>query len=191
MIVCKYQPLIDKQGPIVRINPWELHIRDPDWTEIYKVTRRAHKPIWYYRTLSTGSTLSSQSSELHRLRRDVIQPYFSAAAVVHHHPQVEALVAKMCTRLHTFKGKDPIVNIGDVFRCLATDVATAFTFRKPFGHLDTPDFEHDGNAAVRNFSPLGLLNRQLGGCLFFDKVDSYLPRQEVNESCVTRPEKFL
>jgi cytochrome P450 len=116
---------------------------------------------------------------MHHLRRDAIQPYFSAASVARFQPQVETLVTKMCARLRAFKGKNQVVNIGDVFRCLATDVATAYTFRKPFGHLDHPDFEHDGNASVRNFSPLGLLNRQLRGWIFtlVKSIPSWLSRR--------------
>ena len=169
----------------MRINPWELHIRDPDWTEIYQVTRRAYKPVWYYRTLGTkGSTISTESSEMHHLRRDAIQPYFSTVSVAHHLPQVEALVAMMCSRLQAFRGKDQTVNIGDVFRCYTTDVATAFTFHQAFGHLNHPDFEHDSNAALRNFSPLGLLNRQLRGYLFalIKSVPSWIAKRSMSSA---------
>lgn len=116
---------------------------------------------------------------MHHLRRDAIQPYFSAASVARFQPQVEELVSKMCTRLRAFKGQDQVVNIGDVFRCLATDVATAYTFLKPFGNLDHPNFEHDGNASVRNFSPLGLLNRQLRGWIFYmvKSIPSWLAKR--------------
>lgn len=137
----------------MRINPWELHVRDPDWADIYKVTRRTHKPERYYCFLGTvGNTFTSGPAEVHRMRRDALQPYFSAAAVARHVPHVEQLVGKLCNRLRAFRGKSELVNVGDVFRCLATDVATAFAFREPFGHLDSPDFEHAGNSAVRSMS---------------------------------------
>ncbi|KAK3319790.1 cytochrome P450 CYP682H1 [Cercophora scortea] len=164
----------DKYGPIVRINPWELHIRDPDWNEVYKITRRASKPMWYYQFLGTfGNTFTSVEADVHRMRRDAIQPYFSPAAMARHQPEVERLIGKLMGRLAAFKGKDEAVNLGDVFRCLATDVATAFAFRTPFGHLDSEDFEHAGNMAVRQFGVLGLLNRHSGGRLL--KVMALVP----------------
>ncbi|KAK3346667.1 cytochrome P450 CYP682H1 [Lasiosphaeria hispida] len=156
----------DRYGPIVRINPWELHIRDPDWNDVYKVARRASKSLWYYQFLGTSSnSFSASSADTHRLRRDAIQPYFSPAAVARHQPEIERLVAKLVGRLRALKGSGKVVCLSDVFRALATDVATAFAFRQPFGHLDAPDFERAGNATVRRFGTLGLLNRHLGGWL--------------------------
>jgi len=155
----------DKYGPVVRINPWELHIRDADWNEVYKITRRASKDMWYYRFLGPpGNVFTSDSADLHRARREAIGPYFSPAAIARHQPEVERLVRKMLARLAEFKGKtDGIVRLDDVFRAFATDGATAFAFRTPFGHLDSPDFERRGNAAVRKFGTLGMINRHFRG----------------------------
>ncbi|KAK3942087.1 cytochrome P450 [Diplogelasinospora grovesii] len=153
-------------GPIVRISPWELHIRDQEWSEIYKISRRAYKPEWYYRFLgSTSNVFTTVSHEQHRMRRDAIQAYFSPAAVARHEAEIERLVDKLIARLRDeYQGKeDRAVDLYDAFRCLATDVATAFAFRKPFGHLDSPDWEHDGNRAVQSFGRLGLFNRQANG----------------------------
>ncbi|KAH8883759.1 cytochrome P450 CYP682H1 [Thozetella sp. PMI_491] len=158
----------EKYGPIVRINPWELHIRDPEWTEIYRVTRRASKPRWFYGMFGTvGNTFSTEDPDMHRMRRDAMQPYFSPAAVARHEPEVDRLVGILMDRLRGHKGKHQVVDIGDAFRCLATDVATAFVFRQPFGHLNHPDFEHVSNRAVRSFGRLGLMNRQTEGWLMY------------------------
>ncbi|KAK0649566.1 cytochrome P450 [Cercophora newfieldiana] len=131
----------DKYGPIIRINPWELHIRDPDWNEVYKITRRAYKPL------------------CHRMRREAINSYFSPSAVAKYQPVVEELVRKLIHRLAEFKDTGEAVRLDDAFRALATDGATAFAFRRPFGHLDSPDFEHVGNRGVRMLGYLGALNR--------------------------------
>ena len=131
------------------------------------MTRRASKNKWYYRSLSTsGSSLSTQSHEQHRIRRDALQPYFTAAAVIQHEDEVQALVDKMCAQLLTSKMTDNVINIGDVFRALATDVVTSVTFGRSFGHLDHEEYEHGSNAALRNFSPLGMLNRHLNGAAY-------------------------
>ncbi|KAK0625381.1 cytochrome P450 [Bombardia bombarda] len=144
----------------------ELHIRDrsSSWSDIYRITRRANKPEWFYQLFGTsGNTFSTVAADVHRLRRDAIQPYFSPAAVARHEAEVERLVGKLARRLLAFKNAQKVVNLGDAFRCLATDVATAFAFRKPFGHLESEDFEHEGNEAVRKFGLLGLWNRHSNG----------------------------
>ncbi|KAK0725291.1 cytochrome P450 CYP682H1 [Lasiosphaeris hirsuta] len=154
----------DEYGPIVRINPWELHIRDPEWSDVYKVARRASKSRWFYQFLGTAeNAFGSESADVHRRRRDALQPYFSATAVARHTPEIERLVSKLVARLFALRGTGAVVCLSDGFRALATDVATAFAFRRPFGHLDVPDFERAGNAAVRRLGTLGLLNRHLNG----------------------------
>ncbi|KAK0611290.1 cytochrome P450 CYP682H1 [Immersiella caudata] len=148
----------DEYGPIVRINPWELHIRDPNWNEVYKVARRAHKPLWYYRFLGPpDNAFSSVCAESHRRRREAINPYFSPAAIARHQPEVERLL----------RGTEKVVRLDDAFRALATDGATGFAFRKPFGHLDSPDFEHAGNRALRMLGWLGVVNRHLRGVVLW------------------------
>ncbi|KAK3385113.1 hypothetical protein B0H63DRAFT_522454 [Podospora didyma] len=75
----------DKYGPIVRINPWKLHIRDPEWTDVFKVARRAHKPISYYSMFgSNGNLFTSGTAELHRMRRDAIQTIVSITQIDMH-----------------------------------------------------------------------------------------------------------
>jgi cytochrome P450 len=146
----------------VRINPWEVHIRDPEWNEIYKVTRRCNKPAWYYKFLgSTGNLFATPSHDEHRLRRNVVQDYFTQTAVAKFQPELDALVEKLYQRMLASKGQ--IINVDDMFRCLATDVATAYAFKRPFGNLDLPDFDHQTNSWFRDFGRLGLINRHLLG----------------------------
>ncbi|KAK0713145.1 cytochrome P450 [Lasiosphaeria miniovina] len=154
----------DKYGPIVRISPWELHIRDADWGEVYRVSRRASKPLGFYTFLgASGNAFSSGPHETHRMRREALTPFFTPGAVARREPEVEHLVAKLAGRLEQFSGTGTVLNLGDVFRCLATDGATAFAFRRPFGHLDDPEFEPSTNAVVRRFARFGAINRQTGG----------------------------
>ncbi|UPX16325.1 uncharacterized protein EKO05_0006733 [Ascochyta rabiei] len=47
----------DTLGPIVRINPWEVHIRDPEWNEAYKMKCKASKPAWFYRSQGPPNTV--------------------------------------------------------------------------------------------------------------------------------------
>lgn len=148
----------------MRISPWELHIRDADWGEVYRVSRRASKPLGFYTFLgASGNAFSSGPHETHRMRREAITPFFTPGAVARREPEVEHLVAKLAGRLEQFSGTGAVLNLGDAFRCLATDGATAFAFRRPFGHLDDPDFEPSTNAAVRRLARFGAINRQTGG----------------------------
>lgn len=70
-------------GPIIRINPWELHISDPQFYEtLYSSTKKRNK--WYWQTRMFGLDLSgfgTNDHNLHRIRRGAVNVYFSKANV--------------------------------------------------------------------------------------------------------------
>ncbi|KAJ5635151.1 cytochrome P450 [Penicillium longicatenatum] len=152
-------------GPIVRINPWEVHIKDPDWNDIYKLSSKACKPKWYYRSFgSTLSTNTTESDQLHRIYRQALTTWFSTQNITQSEPNVQATIDRLHDRLLASSGK--IVNLGDVYRCLAIDVATGFAFQKAFGNLDDAHFSEDFNMAVRDYGRTGIFNRYLFGLPF-------------------------
>jgi len=104
---------------------------------------------------------------MHRARRDAIGPYFSPQAVARHQSTVDSLVRKLLGRLAEFKGTGKTVSLGDAFRALATDAATAFAFRRQFAHLDSDNFEHAANRAARKLGCVGLVNRHFRGWLLW------------------------
>jgi hypothetical protein len=66
-------------GTVIRINPWELHIRDPDFYEtIYSSTARRDKVYAHTRWGDTeGASQATVEHDLHRLRRSANDPFFS------------------------------------------------------------------------------------------------------------------
>ncbi|EGX88617.1 cytochrome P450, putative [Cordyceps militaris CM01] len=154
--------LHDIYGPIVRINPWEVHIKDADWNDVYKLSARAAKPWWYYKSFGTAlSTATTESDQLHRVHRQPLQAWFSSQNVADNVPKVQATIEKLHDRLAASLGR--VVSLSDAYRSLALDVTTVFAFRQPFGGLDHPDFGRDFNQAVKSYSRIGLLNRYFFG----------------------------
>ncbi|KAI1098134.1 cytochrome P450 [Jackrogersella minutella] len=152
-----------RYGPIVRINPWEIHIADPYWNAIYKYSSKASKPRWFYFRFfgKFPSTNVAESHELHQLRRGPLQLYFASANIQRYMPTIIAQVDKLCARLCAANGG--IVNLSDAFRCLATDVATGFAFGAPFGHLDEPTFDREFNLSVKMVMRAGMWSRHTLG----------------------------
>jgi len=151
-------------GPIVRINPNELHVRDPDWTDVFKVSRRIDKSAWYYAfSDNKDSTFGSTSHEQHRQRRDAMNGHFSPASVARWQPQVDDLVDKTLERILAKKGE--VIVVDDVIRCMVTDVVAGFSLQHDFDNLDHPDFGHTLYHFVRAFSKFGMANRHVGGWL--------------------------
>lgn len=157
--------LIRIAGPIVRISPWEVQIKDPDWNDIYKLSSKACKPKWYYKSFgSTLSTNTTESDQLHRIHRQALTSWFSTQNITQSEPTIQATIDKLHDRLLASSGK--VVNLGDVYRCLAIDVATGFAFQKAFGNLNDPNFSRDFNNAVRNYGRTGIFNRHFWGIPF-------------------------
>ncbi|KAM3507767.1 hypothetical protein MY10362_001569 [Beauveria mimosiformis] len=154
--------LHDIYGPIVRISPWEVHIKDSNWNDVYKLSSKAAKPYWYYKSLGkTTSTTTTELDHLHRMRRQAVQPWFSSQNVTQSLPKIQETIEKLHDRLNSSVAQ--VINLSDAYRSLSLDVATAFVFRKPFGALDHPDFNKDFNEAIKSYSRMGIFNRHLFG----------------------------
>ncbi|KAM3510947.1 hypothetical protein MY11210_005413, partial [Beauveria gryllotalpidicola] len=154
--------LHDIYGPIVRISPWEVHIKDSNWNDVYKLSSRAAKPRWYYKSFGKAtSTATTESDHLHRIRRQAVQPWFSSQNVTRSLPKIQEAINKLHDRLASSVGQ--VINLSDAYRSLSLDVATAFIFRKPFGALDHPDFNKDFNEAIKSYGRIGLFSRHLFG----------------------------
>ncbi|OTA95914.1 hypothetical protein M434DRAFT_40430, partial [Hypoxylon sp. CO27-5] len=154
-----------RYGPIVRVNPWEVHIADKDWNAVYKYSSKASKPRWFY-FLFFGkfpSTNVAESHALHQLRRGPLQVYFASTNIQRYMPTIMAQVDKLCARLRA--ADNHVVNLSDAFRCLATDVATGFAFGSPFGHLDEPTFDREFNLSVKMVVRTSMWSRHTHGLL--------------------------
>ncbi|KAI2602729.1 cytochrome P450 [Hypoxylon sp. NC1633] len=174
-----------RYGPIVRINPWEVHIADPDWNAVYKYSTKASKPRWFYFRFfgKFPSTNVAESHALHQLRRGPLQVYFASTNIQRYMPTIAAQIDKLRARLQACAataadtdaancGKGAgggdhgrVVSLSDAFRCLATDVATGFAFGQPFGHLDEPSFDREFNVSVRTVVRAGMWSRHTFGLL--------------------------
>ncbi|EEU47498.1 uncharacterized protein NECHADRAFT_77981 [Fusarium vanettenii 77-13-4] len=81
----------EKYGPIVRINPWEVHVGDPDFfSELYTgPSRRRDK--WTFYT-QQASSLAAIDHSLHKLRRSALNPFSSTQTVRKLQPVIEERV---------------------------------------------------------------------------------------------------
>jgi Cytochrome P450 len=163
--IAKYGP---HSGPIVRINPYELHINDPEYyDEIYTgPTQKRDKWAWSAKMFSNSpSVLGTVSHDHHRRRRAVLNPYFSKRSVVKLEGMIQAQIDTLCARFRDFqKAREPIP-LGLAFAAMTTDIITEYSFSKSYGFLLTPDFAAGWADVMRDASELSLLNKQFGWLL--------------------------
>lgn len=74
--------MISETGPIVRINPRELHIKDPYYFDKIYQTKRQEKDPYMVRIFTIPlSTAAAVDHDRHRFLRQLVNPLFSKRAV--------------------------------------------------------------------------------------------------------------
>jgi cytochrome P450 len=137
----------EKYGPIVRITPDELHIDDPEyWYEVY-CNNSSTRPIdkqekLRYRFGVPDAIFSTPGGEQHRVRRHAMASFFSRQRLREHQDRVNQLVDRISHRISTeYAGRDRVLNLGDMFSCLAVDIVTELCFRRCTNCTEAPDFK--------------------------------------------------
>ncbi|KAI1075379.1 putative cytochrome P450 [Whalleya microplaca] len=130
-----------KYGPIVRINPEELHCDDPDFTdEIYAGSGRVRDKQQHYLNTVHGPLASSSfatvSHETHRIRRSAVNKFFSRAQMMKLEPEIHDLAQQLCDKILRWN-KEPL-NMIDVFNCFTADTISQYAYGEPLGFLAQP-----------------------------------------------------
>ncbi|KAF7512989.1 hypothetical protein GJ744_011255 [Endocarpon pusillum] len=149
----KIRDLHLEYGPIIRINPSELHIYDADYYDsLYNREGRWEKNPYYVNSLgNTMSGFATVDHDLHRLRRAAINPFFSKQKVTALQPVIQRLVDKLCTRFENVRGTDEVVSLECAFDAFTMDVITEYSLDTSFGYLDQPGWNSDFRELERAF----------------------------------------
>ncbi|KAI9764141.1 MAG: hypothetical protein M1840_008701 [Geoglossum simile] len=152
-------------SPIVRINPYELHISDPDYyDEMYTgPSKRRDKWAWSAKMFgNTQSMLGTVSHDHRRIRRSAINPYFSKQSVARLGPVIQSLVDTLCDRFEGFRETGGVLNLGHAYAALMTDVITEYCFARSYGFLGKEDFGSEWPRVLMQASEMSLLMKQFG-----------------------------
>ncbi|KAK8100423.1 hypothetical protein PG999_010797 [Apiospora kogelbergensis] len=142
-------------GPIVRINPEELHCIDASFVnEIYPVGGRIRDKHQHYLNSNVGpitvTAFGSRLHETHRLRRGALNRFFSKAQMLKLEPKVQQLVQQLCDKLLAWTGKP--IDMGEAFNCLTSDTISAYAFGEPRGFLDQHGWDKNYKGALEGFT---------------------------------------
>ncbi|GME42310.1 cytochrome p450 [Neofusicoccum parvum] len=143
--------LHDRYGPIIRINPDELHVRDPKFIDsLYSYTSKRGITSWFTGPFDFGGTyFGSLTHELHRMRRAPVQRLFSRPMVVKLEPLIKQNIIKLANNIETtFAGKGRPLSLPDSISCFATDVITEYCFGRSYGFLDDPTMQKSLYSAI-------------------------------------------
>lgn len=131
-------------GPIIRINPFELHVDDPTgefYHVVFSGTGIRDKNPYEIKQFGTSDTgFGTVDHYLHRKRRRAMNPFFSMASIDRLEPVMTTMIEKLCRRIDEVKEASMAVNMRLVYLCFTTDFITTYAMNNSWGHLDTPDF---------------------------------------------------
>lgn len=94
----------ERPGPVVRINPEELHFNDPNFIdEVYPTAGRPRDKQVHYVTFATGPTAEAMFATIdhkhHRIRRGAMNKFFSRAQIARLEPEVKRLTDQLCDKI--------------------------------------------------------------------------------------------
>ncbi|KAK3291706.1 benzoate 4-monooxygenase cytochrome p450 [Chaetomium fimeti] len=130
------QKMHEKYGPLVRINPDEVHCNDRHFIdEIYAGgSRKRDKPVHQVKGsgVAEHATFSTTSHDVHRMRRGALSKFFSRAQVSRLEPTIRDLAESLCEKILTL-GKDEPFDVTTALSLFTTDVISGYCLGENLG----------------------------------------------------------
>ncbi|KAL1868298.1 hypothetical protein Daus18300_006022 [Diaporthe australafricana] len=166
--------LHDAYGPVVRISPGEVHVRDSAFFDALHPGpggARTHRDKWHRANRANGapgSLASAGPHALHRARRAAVNPYFSRAAIAQLEAQsIRAKVELLCERLRGLvssssssagagaagvveeEREEAVVDVGAAMTALTLDVISEYCYGECYDCLRDPAFAPQWKRAMQ------------------------------------------
>ncbi|KAK1758505.1 cytochrome P450 CYP542B3 [Echria macrotheca] len=145
--VFKTIDLHKKYGPVVRINPYEVHIGDAEfYSVLYPTTTNKRRDRWafYARQFGApGSGVGTVDHNLHRIRRSAINPFFSAQSVRKLQPVITERVDALLRRLHADAlgpDRQKPINILYPLSAMTNDIINEYAFARCDHLVEDPSY---------------------------------------------------
>ncbi|KAI1777244.1 cytochrome P450 [Hypoxylon cercidicola] len=162
MYIWEIEKMHEQYGPVVRISPREIHVKDPYfYDEVYAPSSRMREKD---RDFVGGfglptSMAATLGHELHRLRRGILNNFFSKKSVMALSPIILAKQAKLRQRLEDIHYSDGVVRLDDAYAALTGDIIAQYSWSTSPGFLDDKNFRNDIHEAFNELTSLIHINR--------------------------------
>ncbi|RAK75874.1 cytochrome P450 [Aspergillus fijiensis CBS 313.89] len=159
MFIWEVKRMHEKYGPIVRINPREVHIVDfAFYDEIYAGAgrRRDKDPQMVAFLASPHAALATVDHDLHRSRRNQLNPFFSKKSVGALMPVIYEKVDLLCEHRTMAAKEMTVINLSDAFVALTGDIITHYLYGQDTGCLASKHFANNGIWAAVVYESLRL-----------------------------------
>ncbi|KAL0775849.1 hypothetical protein CaCOL14_007136 [Colletotrichum acutatum] len=139
-------------GPIVRINPDEVHCNDPEFVDvIYAIgSKKRNKSKMFVEGFAAdlkNGGFGTVDHAHHRLRRAAASKYFSRAQITKLEWVIHQDAQRLCDKFLWYQGRGPF-EAASAYSCFTADIVSDYCFGQPFGFLQQPDWEPNFKEAV-------------------------------------------
>ncbi|KAL4810923.1 putative benzoate 4-monooxygenase cytochrome P450 [Aspergillus unguis] len=153
--------LHSEYGPIIRINPDQVHINDPEvYDEIYNQTNGRNVKAKNYAEVfgPYPATIGTQSHELHRTRRSALNVFFSKKSVMDLLPVMKRPIAVLRQRLLDASKTGETLNMKYMYAAVTLDIINDYCFARDPYYIHRPDFGRKNFDDVDSFLSVSILN---------------------------------
>ncbi|KAL9107311.1 MAG: hypothetical protein Q9227_007763 [Pyrenula ochraceoflavens] len=149
-------------GPIVRISPREVHIRDHAFFDkLYSAYAKLDKDPCYTSFANQRlAPFGTVEHDLHRLRRSAINKSFAPSSISRIQALLQDRTQALLNRLKQGQSGQFPVHLGDALKSFTTDVINLYALPSAPPHLEDPAFEKVYNASIRQILRIGFMHTQ-------------------------------
>ncbi|CAG8899639.1 unnamed protein product [Penicillium egyptiacum] len=162
--------LHEKYGPILRINPREIHIRDPSFYDtVYGgPLNKRDKLRSFTQSGLPLSAFETASHGLHRERRKLMSPFLSTQSVTNLQPLIQQKVDLICGHLSRRVNTREFLDLHAIFASFAADVLSTYVFGQAncYGYLDRVEVTDEWKKYVNSLFEALLLVRHVPSLLY-------------------------
>ncbi|KAK1723386.1 cytochrome P450 monooxygenase [Colletotrichum acutatum] len=151
------QKMHEKYGPIVRINPNEVHIDDPEYYQNVYVggTHRINKDSSTVAGFGVPASVAATVNHAqHRSRRGYMNPYFAKRSIVSMEPQIHERITAMLNRLDGARKEGAKISLDLAFSAMTADIITQRFFGYHYDYLSIPSLVSPIREAFKGVSEI-------------------------------------
>jgi cytochrome P450 len=129
-------------GPIVRVTPDGLHIKDSSYfDEIYVPSGGRKREKWGPQLVILQASMNGTAShDVHKWKRGSLNAFFSKQRIAKMEPLITAKVDHLAERLAAAISTQEVIRLDAAYHALTTDIISEYCFGEAYNQLSEPDF---------------------------------------------------
>ncbi|KAH8157980.1 hypothetical protein CIB48_g10264 [Xylaria polymorpha] len=173
--VHKIEELHRQYGPIIRINPQEIHVYDPTFFDsVYSGSGKWDRPRHMTETMDPGlSTFATWDHNHHRLRRGALNRFFSKQKVNALQQTVQDLANRLCEKIESYSNTGIPIDFESALSDFTLDTISEYMVDSKLGLVDREGFSSELRNGLRGLAEFGHLVRVIP---IFAVIFNNLPR---------------